>query len=173
VANTCARNTWYTKYSYPTIPNHRNCHNGTNRLPHPTVRPFTVGFFRSKYENRHAGIWRSMLLDFSTQFSNSVFRKYSLSAVRNCVYQIGSCRVPPPPWPRALQRRSRRLPIPRLIMILTILRMVFIQKIGMTCHHLRVKIWSIDFFLNIFDHIYPKKIRNMLQKLRFTCKLFR
>jgi hypothetical protein len=39
--------------------------------------------------------------------------------------------------------------------------------------HLRVKIWSIDFFLNIFDHIYPKKIRNMLQKLRFTCKLFR
>jgi hypothetical protein len=31
----------------------------------------------------------------------------------------------------------------------------------------------MDIILNIFDHIYPYKFRNMLQKLRFTYKLFR
>jgi hypothetical protein len=31
----------------------------------------------------------------------------------------------------------------------------------------------MDFILNVFDPIYPLKIRNMFQKLRFTYKLFR
>jgi hypothetical protein len=71
-------------------------------------RDYVLMIHRNIYGQKQAGrVWNKFLVDklindlgfkqSKTQFSSSVFRKYVLSVVRNCVSRIGSCCVASPP----------------------------------------------------------------------------